>query len=149
LSIVTSSASTQRGLTQSAFVRPSLPKFVGPEGILYDFNYGCRVRVPVDGWRVRMVDLDTFSLVFDEAVEADSIVTSRRKYFVRFELQVFDGERLVFRHAYDARGRHVLIRPSARRSATRSRGCLPWKPSGCRSSAKFTSRCPRICKRYS
>ncbi|WP_250865414.1 autotransporter strand-loop-strand O-heptosyltransferase [Caballeronia sp. INSB1] len=124
MSIVTSSASTQRGLTQSAFVRPSLPKFVGPEGILYDFNYGCRVRVPVDGWRVRMVDLDTFSLVFDEAVEADSIVTSRRKYFVRFELQVFDGERLVFRHAYDARGRHVLIRPSG----TALGDTLAWMP---------------------
>lgn len=59
-----------------------------------------------------MVDLDTFNQVFDERVEANSIVTSRRKYFVRFELQVFDGERLVFHHAYDARGRHVLIHPS-------------------------------------
>lgn len=71
-----------------------------------------------------MVDLDTFSQVFDEPVEANSTITSRRKYFVRFELQVFDGERLVFHHAYDARGRRVLIRPSG----TALGDTLAWMP---------------------
>lgn len=102
----------QRGLTESAFARPGLPVFTGPEGILYDFNYGCRVRVPVDGWRVRMVDLDTHSLLFDEPVEAGVVVTSRRKYFVRFHLDVLDGDRLVFSHAYNARNKPILVRPS-------------------------------------
>jgi len=102
----------QRGLTESAFARPGLPVFTGPEGILYDFNYGCRVRVPVDGWRVRMVDLDTHSLLFDEPVEAGVVVTSRRKYFVRFQLDVLDGDRLVFSHAYNARNKPILVRPS-------------------------------------
>ncbi|SAK43128.1 glycosyltransferase [Caballeronia fortuita] len=124
MSTITSPASAQRGLTRSAFARPSLPHIAGPEGILYDFNYGCRVQVPVDGWRVRMVDLDTFSLIFDEPVEANRVVASRRKYFVRFELQVFDGERLVFEHAYDARGRNVLLHPSG----TALGDTLAWMP---------------------
>lgn len=82
----------------------------GPEGILYDFNYGCRVQVPVDGWKVRMTDVDTFNLLLDETVQANQIVTSRRKYFVRFLLEVFDGERLVFSHRYDATNRKVVLR---------------------------------------
>src|SRR6202012_773294 len=61
----TTSPSTQRGLTDMEFA-PKLPAFAGPEGIFYDFNYGCRVQVPVDGLRVRMTDLDTFNLVMDE-----------------------------------------------------------------------------------
>ncbi len=101
MSIDTLRTRAQRGLTQSAFVQSSTPRFSGPEGILYDFNYGCRVQVPADRWRVRMLDLDTFNQfnqLFDEPVEAHTVITSRRKYFVRFELQVFDGERLVFQH---------------------------------------------------
>ena len=71
-----------------------------------------------------MTDLDTFSQVFDEPVEANAVIASRRKYFVRFELQIFDGERLVFHHAYDARGRNVLIHPSG----TALGDTLAWMP---------------------
>jgi autotransporter strand-loop-strand O-heptosyltransferase len=100
----------QRGLTESSFARPGAPALSGPEGIRFDFNYGCRVRVSVDGWRVRMLDLDTHNVVFDEAVRAGETVTSRRKYFVRTLLQVFDGNRLVFEHAFEARAKPVLVR---------------------------------------
>ncbi|MFC0397563.1 autotransporter strand-loop-strand O-heptosyltransferase [Paraburkholderia rhizosphaerae] len=101
---------TQHGLTESTFARPGTPVFNGPEGVRFDFNYGCRVQVPVDGWRVRMIDIDTHNVVFDEAVEAGATVASRRKYFVRTRLQVFDGARLVFEHAFDAAGQPVLVR---------------------------------------
>ena len=102
--------STQRGRTESEFAKPGIPALTAPEGILYDFNYGCRVQVPVDGWRVRMTDLDTFNVLFDETVEANAVVTSRRKYFVRFLLEVFDGERLVFSHAFNAANKKVALR---------------------------------------
>ncbi|CAB3766536.1 autotransporter strand-loop-strand O-heptosyltransferase [Paraburkholderia humisilvae] len=101
---------TQHGLTESSFTRPGTPVFNGPEGVRFDFNYGCRVQVPVDGWRVRMVDIDTHNVVFDEMVEAGATVASRRKYFVRTRLQVFDGARLVFEHGFDAAGQPVLVR---------------------------------------
>ena len=38
-----------------------------------------------------MTDLDTFNVLFDETAEANAVITSRRKYFVRFLLEVFDG----------------------------------------------------------
>lgn len=101
---------TQRGRTETEFARPGLPVLAGPAGILYDFNYGCRVQVPVDGWRVRMTDLDTFNVLLDEAAEANEVITSRRKYFVRFLLEVFDGHRLVFSHAFDATNQKVRLR---------------------------------------
>jgi autotransporter strand-loop-strand O-heptosyltransferase len=100
---------TQRGRTETEFAQPGIPSQTGPEGILYDFNYGCRVQVPVDGWRVRMTDLDTFNVLLDETVEANAVITSRRKYFVRFLLEVFDGKRLVFHHSFDATHQKVLI----------------------------------------
>nr|WP_255631391.1 autotransporter strand-loop-strand O-heptosyltransferase [Caballeronia sp. dw_19] len=88
---------------------PALPVLEGPEGIFFDFNYGCRVQVPVSGWRVRMSDLDTFNVLMDETVEAHSVVASVRKYFVRFLLEVFDGDRLVFTHAFNAQGKNVRL----------------------------------------
>ncbi|QBQ99018.1 autotransporter strand-loop-strand O-heptosyltransferase [Paraburkholderia pallida] len=100
---------TQRGSYAASFARVDAPCLEGPEGIRYDFNYGCRVQVPAAGWRVRMVDLDTQNLVFDAALAAGEIVASRRKYFVRFLLEVFDGPRRVFSHAFDAAEKHVWM----------------------------------------
>ncbi|WP_438395203.1 autotransporter strand-loop-strand O-heptosyltransferase [Caballeronia sp. DA-9] len=106
----TANQSKQRGRNETEFARPGALAFRGSEGIQFDFNYGCRVQVPVDGWRVRMTDLDTFNVLLDEAVEANTVVTSRRKYFVRFLLEVFDGARLVFSHAFNAAGKKVALR---------------------------------------
>jgi autotransporter strand-loop-strand O-heptosyltransferase len=107
---VPSSSNLQRGPHDVSFANAGTPALQGPEGIFYDFNYGCRVQVPVSGWRVVMIDLNTHNTVFDEVVEAAEIVASRRKYFVHFMLQVFDGERLVFSHSFDAAGQRVFVR---------------------------------------
>jgi autotransporter strand-loop-strand O-heptosyltransferase len=106
----TTRLSTQRGRTEASFAQPGALVLSGPEGILFDFNYGCRVQVPVDGWRVRMLDIDANTLVFDQPVEANVTVASRCKYYARFRLEVLDGERLVFAHDYDARGKQVIVR---------------------------------------
>lgn len=105
-----STHSAQRGHIETDFARPGPLAMEGPEGIRYDFNYGCRVQVPVDGWRVRMTDMDTFNVLMDTTVAAHEVVTSRRKYFVRFHLEVFDGERRVFSHAFNAEGKRVVLR---------------------------------------
>ncbi|WP_321946278.1 autotransporter strand-loop-strand O-heptosyltransferase [Paraburkholderia sp. J10-1] len=103
------SPGAQRGLQSTAFAQPGPPALAGLEGIRYDFNFGCRVQVPKDGWRVRMHDLDTANVLFDEVLHAGEIAASRRKYYVRFLLEVFDGPRRVFSHAFDAAGRHVRV----------------------------------------
>ncbi|RFU48988.1 autotransporter strand-loop-strand O-heptosyltransferase [Paraburkholderia sp. DHOC27] len=104
------SPSLQRGLPESSFASAGTPAFSGPEGIRYDFNYGCRVQVPVSGWRVVMLDLDTHNIIFDEVLEAGEIAASRRKYFVRFMLEVHDGERVVFSHALNLAHQRVFVR---------------------------------------
>jgi autotransporter strand-loop-strand O-heptosyltransferase len=105
----TRSPAAPRGLDAASFGRPDWPALLGREGVRYDFNYGCRVQVPVAGWRVRMRDLDTNNVILHDTLEAGEIAASRRKYFVRFQFDVFDGARVVFSHAYDATWRRVLI----------------------------------------
>jgi autotransporter strand-loop-strand O-heptosyltransferase len=100
---------SQYGFTETEFAKPGPLSMQGPEGIRFDFNYGCRVQIPVSGWRVRMSDLDTFNVLLESVVEAHEIVTSKRKYFVRFHLEVFDGPRLVFSHQFDATNRKVVL----------------------------------------
>jgi autotransporter strand-loop-strand O-heptosyltransferase len=41
------------------------------------------------------------------------VITSRRKYFVRFKLEVFDGSRLVFSHSFNAAGKKIMLRMHA------------------------------------
>ena len=89
---------------------PSLPVFNGPEGIFFDFNYGCRVQVPVSGWRVKMLDTETFNVLLNEQVEANVVIASVRKYYVRFLLEVFDGTRLVFSHSFNPTGKKIRLR---------------------------------------
>lgn len=102
------SKNNQRG-TPKMECGPSIPVFSGPEGIRFDFNYGCRVQVPIPGWRVRMTDADTFNTLLDAQVDANVVIASRRKYFVRFHLEVFDSDRLVFAHTFNAYGRRILL----------------------------------------
>ena len=44
------------------------PVLIGPEGIRFDFNLGCRVVLPprTEGkWRIRLRDLDTGNILFE------------------------------------------------------------------------------------
>jgi autotransporter strand-loop-strand O-heptosyltransferase len=85
------------------------PSQAGPGGVRFDFNDGCRVRLPDGHWRVRLSDLDTGNLLYDTRIGAGQ-VNSAKRFFVRFRLEVdgADGEKLV--HDYDASGRDVLIK---------------------------------------
>jgi autotransporter strand-loop-strand O-heptosyltransferase len=86
------------------------PMRLAPEGIRYDFKYGCRVQVPAGSWRVRLTDIETDVVLFDETVD-DGVVTSLKKYFVRFRIEVFRGDNeQVFEHEYDAAGEKVYMR---------------------------------------
>jgi autotransporter strand-loop-strand O-heptosyltransferase len=88
---------------------PSVPTQLGPNGIRFDFNEGCRVALPEGRWRVRLQDLDTDSVLF-EASCSGGPVTSTRKYFVRFAIDVWSEDGDHFRHEYNAAGQHILIR---------------------------------------
>jgi autotransporter strand-loop-strand O-heptosyltransferase len=99
-------APAQRG----AYPPPAaIPTQEGPLGIRYDFNLGCRIVLPPGHkWRMVMRDLDTGNILFESRNEGATISSSKR-FFVRFGLDVFDDEKLVFSHRYDCRDRNVII----------------------------------------
>lgn len=67
---------------------PELPVCCGPDGILYDFNDGARVHLPEGAWYVRLIDDDSGNILFS-CNSTGGWVTSTKKYFVRFRIQVF------------------------------------------------------------
>ncbi|MFZ4220745.1 autotransporter strand-loop-strand O-heptosyltransferase [Enterobacter ludwigii] len=73
---------------------PEFPTCAGPEGILFDFNYGARVYLPEGKWHVILMDDDSGNILFNCDSEG-GWVTSNKKYYVRFRIQVFhQGETL-------------------------------------------------------
>jgi len=85
-----------------------LPTQLGPQGIRYDFNDGCRVWLPEGDWRVRISDMDTGNIVFETQLGGGRINTSKR-YFVRFRLEVWSKNEAIFNHDYNAEGKQVLV----------------------------------------
>ncbi len=109
-------AETSRGVLSQAPV-PAQPTQLGPHGIRYDFNEGCRVHVPAGNFRVQLRDLDTASILFDQSVSSGQVtsakryqVTSAKRYYLRFGIEVWLDGISVFRHEYDATGKDVLAR---------------------------------------
>src|SRR5438132_5730592 len=95
-------------------VHPALatvPTQVGPKGLRYDFNDGCRLTLPESEhpWRVRLSDLDTGNVLFETELKTGSI-NSTKRYYVRFRIEVWQGKESVFKHDYSAANREVLIR---------------------------------------
>ncbi|ANB75615.1 autotransporter strand-loop-strand O-heptosyltransferase [Paraburkholderia phytofirmans OLGA172] len=89
-----------------------IPTQKASRGIRFDFNLGCRITLPDGKWRIRLRDLDTGNVLFETAIGAGA-VSSAKKYYVRFGIEVWDqshGDGLrVVDHTYDAKSRPVLI----------------------------------------
>ena len=95
--------------SRPAYVPPAeRPTQPGPDGILFDFNLGCRVLLPAGDWRICLRDLDTGNILF-QSENTGAFVSSSKRYFVRFAIEVWRGGQSVFRHDYDATAREVLI----------------------------------------
>jgi autotransporter strand-loop-strand O-heptosyltransferase len=86
-----------------------LPTQRGPLGIKFDFNLGARVAIPEGKpWRVRLRDLDTGNILFESSPGA-SYINSTKRYFLRFGVEVFEDDKRIFQHEYDAAGEKVLV----------------------------------------
>ncbi|MEJ0003709.1 MAG: autotransporter strand-loop-strand O-heptosyltransferase [Pararobbsia sp.] len=93
-----------------------VPTQLGPGGLRFDFNDGCRVTLPPGNWRVCLRDHDTGNVLFETAI-ATGYVASTKKYFVRFEVLVWARTALarqsdappLLHHVYDAADRNVLV----------------------------------------
>ncbi len=91
---------------------PASPTQAGPEGILYDFNFGCRVQVPVlsngNLWHIRLTDTFTGNIIFESTLQG-GVVESSKKFFVPFRLECWNNERLVFTHDISLENQPVLV----------------------------------------
>jgi len=79
--------------------------------VRFDFNDGCRVVLPEGEWHVVLRDDETDNVLFETDIGA-GVVTSAKKYFVSFEVQVQQRGKhadAAFIHRYDAKDRDVLI----------------------------------------
>ncbi|HET9018059.1 MAG TPA: autotransporter strand-loop-strand O-heptosyltransferase [Acetobacteraceae bacterium] len=86
------------------------PTQLGPKGIRFDFNEGCRVLLPPGEkpWRVVLRDLDTGNVLFRTDL-ASGAVNSTKRYYVRFRIEVSQDSQPVLTHDFDAAGREVLV----------------------------------------
>lgn len=78
-------------------------------GMKLDFNYGARVMVPEGSYHVRFTDLDTSTILYDSDV-SDSLVTSTKKYYINFLVEIWQGGRLIYTHKLDLKKKRVHIR---------------------------------------
>jgi autotransporter strand-loop-strand O-heptosyltransferase len=91
---------------------PATPTQLDASGLRFDFNDGCRAQAPQgpDVWRIRLSDLDTGNILFQTTPDfRGGSVRSVKKYYVRFRIEAWKADELVFTHDYDAAGREVLI----------------------------------------
>ena len=87
-----------------------MPTQEGPKGLRFDFNNGCRLYLPEGEhpWRVQLSDLDTGNILYQTEIKA-GFVSSSKRYFVRFHIEVKQQDRMILAHDYSAADQEVLI----------------------------------------
>ncbi len=78
-------------------------------GVKLDFNYGARVLIPEGNYHVRLTDLSTSSILYDADV-SNALVTSTKKYYIPFRVEVWKDGELKLTHDLGLKGRTVHIR---------------------------------------
>src|SRR5579884_1358223 len=102
-----SAASGSGPAPKPAYPPPApIPTQEGPGGMRFDFNEGCRVMVPEGQhpWRVRISDLDTGNILYETEIKAGR-VSSTKRYYIRFKLELWQQGESVLAHEYAAEGR--------------------------------------------
>ncbi|MGE4563714.1 MAG: autotransporter strand-loop-strand O-heptosyltransferase [Victivallaceae bacterium] len=92
---------------------PPVPTLDAVNGIKFDFNEGIRILFPPDGkeYRVQFSDIDTGVILYSADTVPGAYVTSVKKFYIKFRLQIFPkgGGDALFTHDYDASGKEVMI----------------------------------------
>ena len=78
-------------------------------GVKMDFNYGARVLIPEGSYHVRFTDLATSSILYDADV-SNALVTSTKKYYIPFRVEVWKDGQLALSRDLDLKNKPVHIR---------------------------------------
>ncbi len=96
--------------------KPYITFYAGPltcktdiVGLEFDFNYGARINVPEGDWRVKIIDNDCFLTLYD-AKASNVLVTSTKKYYVNFRLEIYRNDQIILSHDLDLKRKKVLIK---------------------------------------
>ena len=80
----------------------------GIEGLKLDFRNGLRLQVPAGDYHVRIGDVETGTIYYDEDA-AEVILVSEEKYYIPWFIEVFASGRKVFAHCFDPHGQYIHI----------------------------------------
>lgn len=78
------------------------------EGLKIDFNSGARVQLPVGNWHVKISDYDSGLVAFDDDA-SDCTLVSAEKYFIRWQVEVWQNGLPVFEHVLDLEDQEVFV----------------------------------------
>ena len=82
----------------------------GLPGVKLDFNYGARIVLPDDAdYHVRLTDQDTSSILY-EADARGAMITSTKKYYINFKVEIWKEGKLALTHNLDLKGKKVHIK---------------------------------------
>lgn len=79
-------------------------------GVFFDFNFGCRIKLPAGDWQVKLRDAKSdFIFGNEHMIVADDIVSSRFKYFILYAFEIYKDGELVMDYKMDLSDQSVLI----------------------------------------
>ena len=80
----------------------------GIDGLRLDFNFGLRLDVPEGNFRVKISDFDSGEIFFDKYVSGGRLISVER-YFIRWHVEIFSGDKKIFSHTLNLEGQPVAI----------------------------------------
>ncbi len=109
----TKSATNEKDKESAYGLIPAIPCIDAVDGIKYDFNQGLRVFFPQNEKKYILTfkDADTNLLLYCQKTEPGTIVSSVKKYYVRYNFQVHDAEtkELLYEHTMNLENRDVCV----------------------------------------
>src|ERR1700739_3963085 len=91
------------------------PTCVGPYGLLYDFNKGCRVYIPAGTYdgvdrHIKIYEMDTGIKIYESKLGNEEIeIKTPKLWFMRYAIEIWEGNIIVWQHETELRNKQVLI----------------------------------------
>lgn len=89
-------ATTKSGLALEQSLIPPSPVCAFEDGVLIDFNSGCRVSIPASldnsEYRVKFIDADRNLCIYDSVVPCGMTACSSKKYYINYRVEIYKNK---------------------------------------------------------